>query len=68
MYSLQPLFVGGLPGGPEMLVILGIAVLLFGANKMTKLASSSGQAIGEFKRGRQELEQEIESETTSDTQ
>lgn len=55
-----PLFVGGLPGTPEMVVILMIAILLFGANKIPKLARSTGQAIGEFQRGRQELEQELE--------
>lgn len=49
----------GLPGGPELLIILLIAVLLFGANKLPALARSSGQAMGEFKRGRQELEDEI---------
>jgi sec-independent protein translocase protein TatA len=49
----------GLPGGPELLIILFIAVLLFGANKLPALARSSGQAMGEFKRGRQELEDEI---------
>ena len=49
----------GLPGGPELLIILLIAVLLFGANKLPALARSSGQAMGEFKRGRQELEAEL---------
>lgn len=58
--SISPLF--AMPGGPEMLVILGVAVLLFGAQKIPKLARSTGQAIGEFKKGRQELEQELEQE------
>jgi len=49
----------GLPGGPELLIILAVAVLLFGANKIPALARSSGQAMGEFKRGRQEIEEEI---------
>lgn len=49
----------GLPGGPELLIILLIAVLLFGANKLPALARSSGQAMGEFKRGREELETEL---------
>ena len=49
----------GLPGGPELLIILFIAVLLFGANKLPALARSSGQAMGEFKRGRQEIEDEL---------
>ncbi|WP_424017053.1 Sec-independent protein translocase subunit TatA/TatB [Halorientalis pallida] len=52
------LFVG-VPGGPELLIILGIAVLLFGANKLPALARSSGQALGEFKKGRQEIEAEL---------
>ncbi len=49
----------GLPGGPELLIILLIAVLLFGANKLPELARSSGQAMGEFKRGRQDIEDEL---------
>jgi len=53
-----PAFVG-IPGGPELLIILGIAVLLFGANKLPALARSSGQAMGEFRKGRQEIEDEI---------
>lgn len=56
----------GLPGGPELLIILFIAVLLFGANKLPDLARSSGQAMGEFKRGRQELEEEIKHGIESD--
>jgi sec-independent protein translocase protein TatA len=54
-----PLF-PGIPGGPELLIILFIAVLLFGANKIPKLARSSGEAIGEFQKGREEVEQELE--------
>ena len=55
-----PLFIGGLPGGPELLLILALAVLLFGANKIPKLARSTGEAIGEFKKGREEVEEELE--------
>ncbi|MFC7069693.1 twin-arginine translocase TatA/TatE family subunit [Halobaculum lipolyticum] len=53
------LLFGMLPGGPEMLVILLIVVLLFGANKLPQLARSSGQAMGEFKKGREEIEHEL---------
>ncbi|MFB6271198.1 MAG: twin-arginine translocase TatA/TatE family subunit [Halobacterium sp.] len=60
MLPSTPLFVGGLPGGMEWAVILLIAVLLFGANKIPKLARSSGQAIGEFQKGREEVESELE--------
>ena len=58
--TLGPLFVGGMPGGMELAVILLIAILLFGANKIPKLARSTGQAMGEFQRGREEIEQELE--------
>lgn len=57
--TFVPLF-GPVPGGMEMVVILMIAVLLFGANKIPKLARSTGQAMGEFQKGRQQVEQELE--------
>jgi sec-independent protein translocase protein TatA len=50
----------GIPGGPELLLVLLIGILLFGASKIPKLARSSGEAIGEFKKGRKELQQELE--------
>lgn len=59
MSQIVPLF-GAIPGGPEMIVILLVLVLLFGANKIPKLARSSGQAIGEFQKGREQVEQELE--------
>ncbi|USZ69931.1 twin-arginine translocase TatA/TatE family subunit (plasmid) [Halorussus salilacus] len=58
MVEMIPLF-GPIPGGMEMMVILLIAVLLFGANKIPKLARSTGEAMGEFKKGRQEIEEEL---------
>ncbi|WP_411968332.1 twin-arginine translocase TatA/TatE family subunit [Haloferax sp. YSSS75] len=56
--TITPLF-PGLPGGPELLIVLLVLVLLFGANKIPKLARSTGQAMGEFKRGRSEIEEEL---------
>ncbi|MFC6988253.1 twin-arginine translocase TatA/TatE family subunit [Haloplanus sp. GCM10025708] len=57
--TVIPLF-PGLPGGPELLIVLFVLVLLFGANKIPKLARSTGQAMGEFKRGREEIEDELQ--------
>lgn len=56
MSNLIPLFG---PVGPEMLIILLVLVLLFGANKIPKLARSTGEAMGEFKKGREEIEEEL---------
>ena len=36
-------------GAPELLIILAIALLIFGSNKLPKLARSLGQASKEFK-------------------
>lgn len=57
--TVIPLF-GPIPGGPELLIILLVLVLLFGANKIPKLARSTGQAMGEFQKGREEVEDELE--------
>lgn len=38
-------------GLPELLVILMIALLLFGTKRLPELGSSLGRAISEFKRG-----------------
>lgn len=54
-----PLFIGGL-GPPELLLIAGVLILLFGASKLPKLARSVGTATGEFKKGREEVEEELE--------
>ncbi|SHH31812.1 Sec-independent protein translocase subunit TatA/TatB [Halobaculum gomorrense] len=59
MLTTLPLF-GAIPGGPEMLIILLVLVLLFGANKIPKLARSTGQAMGEFKKGREQVEEELQ--------
>ncbi len=41
-------------GGPELLVVLGIVVLLFGAKKLPELARSVGRSTTEFKKGVEE--------------
>ncbi len=51
-------FIGGL-GGPEIAVIFVIVLLLFGAKKIPELARGLGKSMGEFKRARDEFEDEI---------
>ncbi|ADB59836.1 twin-arginine translocation protein, TatA/E family subunit [Haloterrigena turkmenica DSM 5511] len=60
-----PLFVPT-PGAPELLIILFVAILLFGANKIPKLARSTGEAMGEFQKGREKVETELEEMRESD--
>ena len=46
-------------GGPEVIIVLVLILLLFGAKRIPKLAKSIGQATGELKKGRLESEKEI---------
>lgn len=40
-----------MPGLPELLIIFGVVVLLFGANKLPKLGGAIGESIRNFKKG-----------------
>jgi len=54
-------------GPPELALVLFLAVLLFGANKLPKLGHSLGRATKEFKAGQQASEQELEELRENDT-
>ncbi len=59
----SPLFALGMPGWPEIVFILVIVLLLFGAKKLPELARGIGQSLGEFKRAKDEFEREIHKTT-----
>ncbi|QGF24845.1 twin-arginine translocase TatA/TatE family subunit [Raineyella fluvialis] len=45
---MLPLSLAGL-GGPELLIILAIVLLMFGGSRLAGLGKSTGRAIREFK-------------------
>ena len=45
--------------GPDMMLILLIVLLLFGAKKLPELARSMGRAVKEFSAARDEMEKEL---------
>jgi len=49
-------------GTPEILIILGVIVLIFGSTQLPKLARSVGQAQKEFKEGLKEGAQDDDDE------
>jgi TatA/E family protein of Tat protein translocase len=51
-----------LPGGPELLIVLVVVLLLFGASRLPKLARSMGEASKEFKQGMKDGHKEAEVE------
>jgi sec-independent protein translocase protein TatA len=46
-------------GGPDLIVILLIVLVLFGAKKLPELARGMGQAVKEFQKAKDEFSDEI---------
>lgn len=44
----------GMPGQSEILLIIFIILLLFGAKKLPELSRALGKSLGEFKKGQKE--------------
>lgn len=51
-------FIEGI-GGPELLLIMFIVLLLFGANRLPDLARGMGKAVREFKKATSGVEAEV---------
>ena len=47
-------------GAPEIIVILIVALVIFGPKKLPELGKSLGQGIREFRRGTQHMKDELE--------
>jgi sec-independent protein translocase protein TatA len=50
----------------ELLIIVGVIVLLFGASKIPQLMRSMGQGLSEFKKGVKEGEKEAHAEADAE--
>lgn len=47
-------------GAPELILILVILLLLFGARRLPEIGRSLGKSLGEFKKGMEEARKELE--------
>jgi TatA/E family protein of Tat protein translocase len=56
--QFSPAFIEGI-GGPELLMIMFVILLLFGANRLPDLARGFGRAVREFKKATSGVEQEV---------
>jgi len=56
---MNPLFALGMPGMQELLLILVIVLVLFGAKRLPELARGLGQSMNEFRKAKDEFEREI---------
>lgn len=60
MPALQPIaFLGGSTGGGEVLLILVVALLLFGAKNLPQIARSLGRTVEDFRRAARDVKDEI---------
>jgi|TARA_X000000368_G_scaffold363064_1_gene308033 sec-independent protein translocase protein TatA len=50
----------GMPGMPEMFIILAIVLLLFGGKKLPGLMKGIGKGIKEFKDAKDDIQKETE--------
>ena len=50
-------------GLPELLIILAIALIVFGPNKLPELAKAFGRAMREFKKATEEVKESFVAET-----
>ena len=50
----------GMPSMPELLIVLAIVVLLFGAKKIPDLAKGMGKGIKDFKKAIKEDDEPVE--------
>lgn len=58
MNTLLLLF--GIPGGPELILILVVVLLLFGGKKIPELARGIGKGIKEFNHAKASIQHEID--------
>jgi sec-independent protein translocase protein TatA len=54
-------------GGMEVVLILAVVLILFGAKKLPELAKGLGSGIKEFKKATREVTDEIQNSTTDAT-
>ena len=55
-----------MPGGGELIIILVIVLILFGAKRIPEIAQGLGKGIREFKRSVKEVQSEIDINDTPD--
>jgi len=53
-----------MPGGGELIVILIIVLILFGARRIPEIAQGLGKGIREFKRAMKDVQSEIDTAST----
>lgn len=63
--SFHPLLAFGIPSGPDLIILLVIVLVLFGAKRLPELARGLGQSVNEFKKAKDEFDKEVSKSPTA---
>jgi TatA/E family protein of Tat protein translocase len=64
---MHPIFAIGLPHGMDWVWVFLVLVLIFGADKIPKLARGLGKSLGEFKKAKEDFEKELHTASSTDS-
>ena len=64
---MNTLFFAGMLGGWEIILIMAVILLLFGAKKLPELAKGLGQGIKEFKKATTDVQRDLQSALEEDS-
>ena len=67
MLGIHPILAFGIPSGPDLIILLVIVLVLFGAKRLPELARGFGQSVNEFKKAKDEFDKEVAKPTESPT-
>jgi len=64
---MSHVYLAGIIGAPEIMLLLLVMLVLFGAKRLPELARSLGRSISEFKKGQAEGATRLPEEKKTDT-
>jgi TatA/E family protein of Tat protein translocase len=67
MLGIHPILAFGIPSGPDLIILLVIVLVLFGAKRLPELARGLGQSVNEFKKAKDEFDKEVAKPSISST-
>ena len=59
MAASHPFLAFGIPSGQDLIILLVIVLVLFGAKRLPELARGLGQSVNEFKKAKDEFDKEV---------
>ena len=61
----HPFLAFGIPSGQDLIILLVIVLVLFGAKRLPELARGLGQSVNEFKKAKDEFDKEVAKSSTT---